>query len=349
MKSPDAWVRPHIKELAPYTSARDRCDGARRLLLDANENPFAAAGHETGQALNRYPDPQCGPLRAALASWLGIEPDRLWLGNGSDEALDVLVRTFVDPGEPVVVCTPTYGMYEVTARAHDAEVRRVPLDDDFDLDVPASAAAARGAKLVFICSPNNPTGNLLSPARVEELARAFDGLVVVDEAYVEFSGRPSLIDRVAARGNLAVLRTFSKAWGLAAARVGYLVADPRVVEYLDRVDLPYPLSALSAQVALRALENAAQMARHVAKIVAERARLTERLEALGLEVFPSDANFVLVRVPNAAHVHRRLAEGFGIVVRDRSDIPRLEDCLRITAGRAEDTDRLCAALEAIGR
>ena len=349
MMSPDAWVRPHIKELTPYTSARHLYGGGQRLFLDANENPYATVAHETGQALNRYPDPDCGPLRAALASWLGTEPEQFWIGNGSDEVLDLLVRTFVDPGEPVVVCTPTYGMYELTARAHDAEVRRAPLDEHFDLDVPASAAAARGAKLVFICSPNNPTGNLLSPERVEELARTFDGLVVVDEAYVEFSGRPSLVERVTAHGNLAILRTFSKAWGLAAARVGYLVADPRVVEYLDRVNLPYPLSTLSTQVALRALENAAQMLQQVAKIAAERARLSDRLKALGLEVFPSDANFVLVRIPNAAHVYRRLVEEFDIVVRDRSNIPGLENCLRITSGRPEDTDRLCAALEAISR
>jgi histidinol-phosphate aminotransferase len=349
MKSPAAWVRPHVRELTPYSAARAAYDGGDRLYLDANESPYDTAAGDVWAGLHRYPDPACRGLRAALCDRLQVGPERLWLGNGSDEALDLIIRAFVGPGEPVVICTPTYAMYGITARAHAAAVREVALDAEFDLDLSLVSEAAAGSKVVFLCSPNNPTGNHLSRDRVERLVREFDGLVVVDEAYVEFGAEPSLAARVAEHRNLAVLRTLSKAWGLAAARVGYLVADPLVVEYLDRINLPYPLNALSAAVAERALARPDLMSRRVARIVAERRRLAERLTALGLEVFPSDANFLLVRIADAREVHRRLAEEYGIVVRDRSDVSRLENCLRVTVGRPADSDRLCRALEAIRR
>ncbi len=346
--SPEAWVRTHIRSLAPYTAARNVYGSGDRIYLDANESPYESVTAELAPGLNRYPDPRCSSLRLALADWLNVRPESLWIGNGSDEALDLLLRTFVEPGERVIICTPTYGMYGITARAHAATVREVPLDDKFDLDEGAVLKAAAGAKLVFICSPNNPTGNRLSRERVVRLLDGFGGgLVVVDEAYVEFSADPSLVELVGERRNLAVLRTFSKAWGLAGARIGYLVADPVVVDFVDRVNLPYPLSALSAAAAEMALRGATISFERVAAIVEERDRLVERLSGLRLGVFPSDANFVLVRVPDAKRVYRRLAEDYRIVVRDRSNVPRLEDCLRISVGRPEDTDRLCAALEEI--
>lgn len=345
-KSPDAWVRPHVKRLAPYTAARHLY--REGLFLDANENPYGTLAPEFGADLHRYPDPYSGELRCALAEWLGVEPERIWIGNGSDEGLDLLIRTFVEPAEEVVVVTPTYGMYRITAEAHGAGVREVPLDGTFDLDLTATLDAARGAKAVFLCSPNNPTGNLLSADRLTRLAEGFDGLVVVDEAYVEFADGPSLVSATPTHRNLVVLRTFSKAWGLAGARVGYLVADAGVVEYLDRVNLPYPLSAPAQGAARATLRRSSQMQVTRMRIVAERERLARRLADLGYEVFPSQANFVLVRIPGARRVYRRLAEEFGLVVRDRSDVPRLEDCLRVSVGRPEDTDRLCAALEAIG-
>ncbi len=344
-KDPSAWVRPHIRSLVPYAAARDLYRSG--LLLDANENPLGTLAPELGSDLNRYPDPSCAELRAALADWLGVGPERIGVANGSDEGLDLLIRTFVDPSEWVVVAEPTYGMYRIVAEAHGAKVRAVQLDQRFDLDLQATLEAARGAKAVFLCSPNNPTGNLLDRARLERLISECDALIVVDEAYVEFSDAPSLVALVAQHRNLVVLRTFSKAWGLAAARVGYWIADPEVVEYVDRVNLPYPLSGLAARAALLALGRRQQMERWRRKIVAERERLAMRLRQLGLGVFPSDANFLLVRVPRAPEVYRRLAEEFGIVVRDRSGLPRLEDCLRVSVGRPEETDRLCAALEAI--
>jgi histidinol-phosphate aminotransferase len=345
MKNPEAWVRSHIKTLAPYSAARDLYGRDGRTFLDANENPYDIAASEFGLKLNRYPDPRSTVLRRDLAARLGVAPDRLWIGNGSDEALDLILRVFVEPGVAVVICTPTYAMYEIAARANAALVREAPLDADFDLDAEAALSAATGAKVIFLCSPNNPTGKALSRDRIEALAESFDGLLVVDEAYVEFSRMEPLTDLATRFRNVLLLRTFSKAWGLAGARVGYFIADPLVVDYVERVNLPYPLSALSQEAARRMLAREDEVAENVATIVRERERLASRLEELGLEVFPSDANFMLVRVPNAREIHRRLAEEYRIVTRDRSAMPRLADCLRITVGRPDETDRLCSALK----
>ncbi len=349
MKNPETWVRPHIKTLAPYTAARDLYGSGQRVFLDANENPYSIASDEIAGALNRYPDPRSSDLRDALAERLGVEGDRLWIGNGSDEALDLILRVFVDPGSVIVICTPTYAMYEIAARANAVQVREAPLDAGFDLDVAATLAAAAGAKVIFLCSPNNPTGNCLSRDRIEQVAAAFDGLLVVDEAYVEFSRSQALTELVRSHRNVLLLRTFSKALGLAGARVGYFIADSLVVDYVDRINLPYPLSTLSQTTARQALARAHEVQARIAAILSERERLVSRLADLGLEVFPSDANFLLVRVANAREVYRRLAEEYHIVVRDRSSVPRLTDCLRITVGRPDETDRLCSALEEILR
>jgi histidinol-phosphate aminotransferase len=349
MKNPEAWVRPHIKTLAPYTAARDLYGSGQRVFLDANENPYSIATDDIAGALNRYPDPRSSELRNALAERLGVEADRVWIGNGSDEALDLILRVFVDPGSAVVICTPTYAMYEIAARANAVQLREAPLDAGFDLDVPATLAAAAEAKVIFLCSPNNPTGNCLSRDRIEEIAAAFDGLLVIDEAYVEFSRSEPLTELVRSHRNVLLLRTFSKAWGLAGARVGYFVADPLVVDFIDRINLPYPLSAPSQAAARQALARADGIQERIAAILSERERLASRLADLGLEVLPSDANFLLVRVANAREVYRRLAEEYQVVVRDRSSVPRLTDCLRITVGRPDETDRLCSALEEILR
>lgn len=342
-------VRRHVRDLRPYAAARDAYadDDEDRVLLDANESPYDGSDSGLPVGLNRYPDPRCDETRSALSDWLGVGGDRLWIGNGSDEAVDLLLRTFVDPGEPVVICSPTYGVYAIAARGHGAEVREVRLDTRFDLDVEPTLVAAREAKLVFMCSPNNPTANRLSRDRIAAIARRSSGLIVLDEAYVEFSRQPSLIELLDERWNLVVLRTLSKAWGLAGARVGYMVASPELIQFVDRINLPYPLNALSASVAARALRRPEVMQDRVRRTIEERERFGDRLRGLGLEVFPSDANFILVRVPHAREVQRRLAEEHRIIVRDRSDLPGLHDCLRISVGRREDTQRACAALEAI--
>lgn len=346
MKRPRDWVRAHIEDLEPYTAARDLFKDGDRIFLDANESPYPSEPSPAIDGLERYPDPRCGELREALADWLEVEPNSLWIGNGSDEALDLIHRTFVEPGSAVAVCTPTYGMYAITARAHGARIIDIPLDDGFDLPSD-TVGRAKGAAAIFLCSPNNPTGNRLAWDRVARTLDRFDGLVVLDEAYVEFSAEPSAVNRVAGYPNLAVLRTFSKAWGLAGARVGYMIADPRVVSYIDRINLPYPLSTPASALARRALTDPQAMRNRVERIVVERERLAARLEDLGFEVFPSDANFLLVRIEEAPRIFRKLAEDHRIVVRDRSGLPRLEDCLRITVGRPEENDRLCAALEEV--
>lgn len=347
MRGPRDWARQHIRQLEAYAAARDLFAGGPRLYLDANESPYATTAPPPVFGLERYPDPRCDELRHALADQLDVEPRSLWIGNGSDEGIDLLLRTLVEPGEAVAICTPTYGVYEIAARAHGARVIEAPLDADFDLDVDGTARRTAGAKAIFLCSPNNPTGNRMQRRRIERLLAAFDGLLVLDEAYVEFSAEPSLVEMVAGRRNLAVLRTFSKAWGLAGARVGYMVADPELIELIDRINLPYPLSSLSAAAARRALSERGVMRARVAHLVAERGRMADRLSRLGFEVFPSDANFLLGRVEGAREVFDRLAHEFGIVVRYRGDLERLENCLRITVGRPEDTDRLCAALQEI--
>ena len=349
MREPQSWARRHVRDLVPYTAARHLygVEAEGLVLLDANENPYSCPAGDVGTALNRYPDPGCTRLRSALAAWLEAGPERIWVGNGSDEALALLIRVFAAPGEAVTVCSPTYGMYAVAAAASGVRALEAALDEGFDLDVAATLDTARETRMIFACSPNNPTGNLLSEDRVLAMAAGFDGPVIVDEAYVEFSGSASLARHLRRYRNLVVLRTFSKAWGLAGARVGYIVADPEIVELVSRIALPYPLNALSAAAALAALRQPEVMGEQVARIVNARDRLAARLTALDLEVLPSQANFVLVRVPGAKAIQRRLVEAFGIVVRYRGSLPRLENYLRVSVGTPEDTERLCKALKEI--
>lgn len=341
----DALVRPHLREVEPYVTARSRHRGG--VLLDANENPWGSLVPEAGEDLHRYPDPANRELKEALARSEEVAPERIWLGNGSDEIIDVLVRALVSPGEAVVVVEPTYGVYSARARTHDARVRSARLDAGWDLDVDAAARAAEGAKLVLLCSPNNPTGGRLSPSRILELVERCDALVAVDEAYVEFDGRPSLAPRAGRPERLAVLRTFSKAWSLAGARVGWMAGAPALVGWMDRAGLPYPLSSLSARAALRALERRGEMERRVRRVRGERARLRERLSSAGLEVLPSDANFLLFRVDEPGRVQARLARDHGVIVRDRSDLPGLEGGLRVSVGTPEENDRFLQGLEEV--
>jgi len=346
-------LRPHVAAVPRYVTARSRHRGG--LLLDANENGLGTPVPELSEDLHRYPDPANGDLRGAVAEWLGVPAERLWFGNGSDEIIDLLIRLFADAETPVVVPTPSYGIYAQRAAANGVEARTVRLDAAFDLDVEATLSAASGARLVLLCSPNNPTGNLLSGDRVLELVRRCDAVVAVDEAYVEFAGDDARADSLAAlAGNpaafpaaerLAVVRTLSKAWGLAGARVGCLIAAPDLVDAMCRVGLPYPLSSLAAVAAVRAIESAALMERRRSVLVAERERVRARLAERGLRVLPSDANFLLFFVPDAAGVQDRLATEHGVIIRDRSHVPGLAGALRVTIGAPRDNDRF---LEAMG-
>lgn len=339
----EALVRPHVREVRPYEAARSEHQSG--ILLDANENALGTLVPELDPELHRYPDPANRELKIALGRQLGVPADRLWLGNGSDEVIDVLIRTLLDPGETVVVASPTYGVYGIRAATHGAFVREAPLDATFDVDVARVAALAADAKLIFLCSPNNPTGGLLSVDRVLRLVKRCGALVTVDEAYIEFAEGPSLVSQAGTVERLAVMRTFSKAWGLAGARVGYLVGAPALVRHLDTAGLPYPLSRPAARAALRALGRAEEMRKRRRRVVAERERVRKRLEGLGLRVLPSEANFLLFFVPDPGAMQAELARRFGVVVRDRSRLPGLAGALRVTIGKEAENQTFLAALE----
>lgn len=338
-------IRPHLDDVEPYTTARSQHRAG--TLLDANENALGPLAPDADPAMHRYPDPANRRLKAALSGRTGVPSERLWLGNGSDEAIDVLIRTVVPPGGRAAVVVPTYGVYAARAAVHGAGVAEPRLDGDFDLDVERTVRAVGDAPLVFLCSPNNPTGNLLDRSRILELVDRTRALVAVDEAYVEFSDRPSLASRAGEIPRLVVLRTFSKAWGLAGARVGWLAGHPLLVRYLDRAGLPYPLSRPAARAARAALDRADEMERRVLRLRDERRRLRRGLQGMGLTVAPSDANFLLFFVPEPASVQRRLAADHDVVIRDRSGLAGLAGGLRVTVGTPEENDRFLEGLEEV--
>lgn len=346
-------VRPHLRTLEPYRTARAEHAAAEEptgepILLDANENAFGTLAPELDAELHRYPDPEAPALRQDLSELTGADAERIWVGNGSDEAIDLLVRTVVAPGGTVVTTAPSYGVYRTRVRAHDARVLEVPLEDDgFDLDVDATTAAARDADLVLLCSPNNPTGNLLSRERILALVDGCDCVVAVDEAYIEFAENPSLAALGGDPERLAVIRTLSKAWGMAAGRVGYLVGAPALVRHMSRAGLPYPLSAPAMRIARLTLARGDTMRRRVASLLDERRRLRGALEALGLRVLPSRANFLLFFVPDPGAVQHRLSAEFGVVVRNRSHLPGLAGGLRVTVGTPRENARFLEGLEEI--
>lgn len=337
-------LRENIRNLEPYRSARGAGVTRDAALLDANENAFAAEGPHS---LGRYPDPAQRELRAAIARVKGVSPAETFVGNGSDEAIDLLMRAVCRPGrDRIIVMPPTYGMYEVAARINDVGVVHVPLDPDFQINVSRlwSALPAR-AKILFVCSPNNPTGNALDPDDIERLLAKFSGLVVLDEAYIDFCPDYSWLPRLREFDNLVVLQTLSKAWGLASVRVGMAFASREIVAVLDRMKPPYNVGGVNQSIALQALRDPGAMQRSVGQIVAGREWLAEELEGIATVeyVYPSDANFLLVRVGDAPRVVRALRER-GVVVRDRSDEPGCEDCIRITVGTPEQNRRLLDTL-----
>ncbi len=339
-------VRPNIAGLKPYSSARAEFVGTADIFLDANENAF---GSPAGDGLNRYPDPLQAELKRGVATLTSVDPTQIFVGNGSDEAIDLLFRIFCEPGrDEVIICPPTYGMYRVSADINDVSVREVRLTDEFQLDVPAILEAiSPKTKLIFICSPNNPTGNLMRRESVIAVAANFNGMVVVDEAYIDFANEPSFIVELESMPNLVVLQTFSKAWGMAGVRVGLAFASPAITGVLNRVKPPYNVSSVAQQTVLNAIETGqTKVSQWIEETLRERARLVRELGALGFveTVFPSDANFLLVKVTDATAVYRYLVES-GIVVRDRSNVELCVGCLRITVGTADENARLVSAME----
>ena len=338
-------VRENVRRLAPYSSARSEfCDNAK-IFLDANENSF---GSPLGDCHNRYPDPHHFALKKRIAELNGVRLTEVCVGNGSDEAIDLLIRVFCRPQiDNVVICPPTYGMYEVAAGVNDVSVRRANLTRDFVLDLAAvRSAISENTKLIFLCSPNNPTGNLMERDAVLEIARSFDGILVVDEAYVHFSGESSLISELDTFPNLVVLQTFSKAWGLAGLRVGLAFAGKEIVELLEKIKPPYNVSGIAQEMILKALDKRSQVDGVVGEIVGERKVLENRLRRFPFvrKTYPSDANFLLVKMANTGDVYRFLLSE-GIVVRDRSNADLCEGCLRITIGTPDENRALLDAFE----
>ena len=342
-------ARAEIRALQPYSSARMEASGGQ-LLLNANESAWEPTG-DGGTGCNRYPEPQPEALVDALTRLYGVRREQLLVSRGSDEAIDLLVRAFCRAGrDAVLIQPPTFGMYAVCARIQDAGVIEAPLRGDFTLDVDATLAALTDAvKLVFVCTPNNPAGSVVPRADIERLAQALAGraLLVVDEAYVEFADEGSVADLLDRYDNLAVLRTLSKAWALAGARIGCLLAHPDVVALLRRIIPPYPLPLPSVNAALLALSGwgQANARAHIDIVRAERIRMRTALARLpGVRaVLPSQANFLTVRLDDAGAVYRRLFEA-GIVVRDVRRYPGLDDALRITIGTPAENERVLAAL-----
>jgi histidinol-phosphate aminotransferase len=344
-----ALARPDILELQPYQHAKWDPSLER---MHANEMPWRAQGDNTQAGLNRYPEPQPHALVERMARLYSVPAANVLVGRGSDEAIDLLVRAFCRAGQDSVVITPpTFGFYKVAARIQGAGVIEVPLlGDGFALDLPAVVAAGRRAKIVFLCSPNNPTGNLLDEAALLEACRSLAerALVCVDEAYIEFAGRASLASRLAEFPNLVVLRTLSKAYALAGARLGTLIASTDIVALLKRIIPPYaiPASTVEEVLALTEAPQRAMAAARIRTLLDERARAVPRLAAMRnvVRVFPSDANFLLVQFRDARHA-LEAGKAVGLLVRDFSNAPGLEGCLRISIGTPEQNERLLAALE----
>jgi len=339
----NALVRENIKALKPYSSARDEFSGSAKVFLDANENPV-----ETG--LNRYPDPRQQNLKERLAQIKGVIPEQIFVGNGSDEAIDLIIRAFCEPGaDRVAQLAPTYGMYRVCADIQGIPTQNIPMAPGFDLDaLDALRLIHENTKVLFLCSPNNPTGNSLTESEVLKLVESFKGLVVIDEAYIDFSPNPSYSRFLASYPNLIVLQTLSKAWGLAGIRMGLAIASKEIIDLLSKIKYPYNVNTLSIQKALEVLGDVKNMQAEVTKILEQKVLLGETLKKFDFvhEVFPSDANFLLVRFEDPQKIYAYLLSR-DIVVRDRSKVPGLDGCLRLTVGTSEDNIKLISALQSL--
>ena len=327
---PKSLLRPNIRDLAPYSTARDEYQGEFGVYLDANENPY-------DNGYNRYPDPRQTELKQLLSRIKGVPAANIFIGNGSDEPIDLAYRLFCEPGvHNAVSIAPTYGMYKVAAAINNVAFREVQLGPDFALDPDAILAAADAdSRLLFLCSPNNPTGNLLAAAGIERLVREFPGIVVLDEAYIDFAGAPSFTARLTEFPNLIVLQTLSKAWGMAGLRLGLAFAGEEIVETLSRVKYPYNINVVTQKLVAEQLAQPVDA--EVEEFVSQRGMVIRDLQKLPVvrHVYPSDANFVLARFDDPRAVYDRLVAG-GVIVRDRSRIKGCEGCLRITIGTPDE-------------
>lgn len=338
-------IRKNIRDLTPYSSARDEYSGGGAVLLDANESPY-------NDPFNRYPDPIQTGLKEKISGILATPVERIFLGNGSDEAIDLLIRIFCEPStDRIIIIDPSYGMYKVCADINDVGIDFVSLNEDFSLDAERLLKAVRKeTKMVFLCSPNNPSANLLDKAEICRILSAFGGMVVLDEAYIDFCGSEGLLPSLGDHRNLVILRTLSKAWGLAGIRLGMALADPEVIRYMNRVKYPYNVNYLTQTKAMEMLGSAESRDKWIREILAERTKLEDRLEEIGyvLKIFPSDANFLLVRVKDAEAIYAFLNER-GVIVRNRSGLTHCKDCIRITVGTPEENNRLIDLMKSYPR
>lgn len=344
MFSLEKLLRNNIRSIKPYSSARDEYSGKTGVFLDANENPLGSVGL---QGYNRYPDPYQSDLKTVISGIKNISAEHIFLGNGSDEPIDLLFRAFCEPRiDNVIVTPPTYGMYRVCADINDIEVKEVNLTEEFELQTEKVLSAVNeNTKLIWLCSPNNPSGNLMQRASVEKILKEFNGIVVVDEAYIDFSEEPSFITELKNYPNLVVLQTFSKAWGLAALRLGMAFASAEIVQVLSKIKYPYNINLSTQKLALDALRKAEEKDQFVEEILKERDNLKAELSKFSAvtKIFPSEANFLLIRIDNARKIFDQLITQL-VIVRDRSSVVLCEDCLRITVGTKDENNTLLKEL-----
>lgn len=338
-------LRPNIQLLTPYSSARDEFHGEAKIFLDANENSI---GSPLIKWYNRYPDPYQQKIKEKISSIKGVPVKNIFIGNGSDECIDILYRSFCNPGKDnVIICPPTYGMYEVSANINDVEIRKAPLLENFQLDlIHMETLVDENTKIIWICSPNNPTGNSIYFEDIEAVLNNFDGIVVVDEAYINFSRQRSAIQLLAEYPNLVVMQTLSKAWGLAGLRLGMAFASEEIINVYNKVKPPYNISEAVQELVYKALDNIEDVNEMIREIVKERQRLEVEFAKLSVvdHIYPSDANFLLVKVSDARAIYEYLLAN-QIVVRDRSKVLLCEGCLRITVGTAKESDELIHVLQ----
>lgn len=336
-------VRANIKALKPYSSARDEFKGTADVFLDANENPFGE--------LNRYPDPKQIKIKEKLSEIKSVETNQIFIGNGSDEVIDLAFRIFCEPGkDKVLTFTPTYGMYDVSANINNIEVIKQPLINDFQIKLNQLQPYLdfEDVKIIFICSPNNPTGNTINTDDIEYILENFNGIVIVDEAYIDFSSQASFIENINKYNNLIVSQTFSKAWGLAGVRVGVAYASEAIIALYNRVKPPYNVSTLNQEVVLERLNNQSEVSKNIETILSERTKLKDALNQLDIvkKIYPTDANFLLVEVDNADRIYQYLIDK-KVIIRNRNT--QVENCIRITVGTTQENEKLIECLQLISK
>lgn len=338
-------IRENIKNLRPYSSARHEFTGKASVFLDANENAF---GSPLAEKFNRYPDPLQWQLKFQLARIKGVPAENIFIGNGSDEVIDLAYRIFCNPGaDNVIICPPTYGMYEVSADINDVDIKKVNLTKDFQLDVDGILEAVNAnTKLLFICSPNNPTGNNMKRDDVEVLLNNFPGIIIIDEAYINYSKQKTFIQELTEYPNLIVMQTLSKAWGLAALRLGLCYASMDIIDLYNKVKPPYNINEASQQIGLEALHQTETINNWIREVVQQKEFLYKHLAQFSFvdTIYPSDANFILVKVQDANRLYEYLSAN-GVIVRNRNKEVHCENCLRITIGTSEENKQLIELLK----